>query len=162
MIVRRARPGDGDALARLHGELGADYAALAPAEFRAPQLEGLAGELDGELGDHAVLQLVAEVDGEVASALVAHIVAPDAGAEHQIQPDAGRTRLRVDYLVTGEAHRGHGLAARLVEEAEAWGRDHGATVAETWTYHRSPLSVPFWKGRMNYAERSVQLRKPLD
>jgi GNAT superfamily N-acetyltransferase len=160
MSVRPARPGDGAALARLLGDMGADYAALAPAEFRLPELDGLAAALDD--GDDASIRLVAEVDGEIASALVAHLVPPDAGAEPQIQPDAAHTRLRVDYLVTGEAHRGRGLAAQLVEAAEAWGRERGATVAETWTYHRSPLSVPFWKGRMNYAERSVNLRKPLD
>lgn len=164
MTVRRAQPGDGAALARLHGELGAYYAALAPAEFRLPQLNGLAATLDAELdeGDDGSIHLVAEADGEIASALVAHLVPPDEGAEHQIQPDAARTRLRVDYLVTREAHRGRGLGAQLVEAAEAWGRERGATVSETWTYHRSLLSVPFWKGRMNYAERSVNLRKPLD
>jgi GNAT superfamily N-acetyltransferase len=163
MSIRPARPGDGAALARLHGELGAYYAALAPAEFRLPELNGLAAALDAELDgrDAAAIRLVAEVEGEIASALVAHLVPPDEGAEHQIQPDAACTRLRVDYLVTAEAHRGRGLAAQLVEAAEAWGRERGATVAETWTYHRSPLSVPFWKGRMNYAERSVNLRKPL-
>jgi GNAT superfamily N-acetyltransferase len=163
MTVRRARAGDGAALARLHRELGAYYAALAPAEFRLPELDGLATALDADFTENGrVLHLVAEYDGEVVSALTAHLVPPDEGAEHQIQPDAACTRLRVDYLVTAEAHRGRGMAARLVEAAEAWGREHGATVAETWTYHRSPLSVPFWKGRMHYAERSVNLRKPLD
>jgi GNAT superfamily N-acetyltransferase len=144
MSVRPARPGDGAALTRLHGELDAYYAALAPAELRLPELDGLDAELD--LDDRAV-QLVAEVDGEIACALVAHLV----------QPDAGGTRLRVDYLVTAAAHRGRGLAARLVEAAEAWGRERGATVAEAWTDDH----IPFWKGRMNYAERSVNLCKPL-
>ena len=64
----------------------------------------------------------------------------------------------MDYLVTAAGHRGRGYAARLAEAAEAWGREHGATVAEIWT-ERS--AVPFWKGRMVYAERSVNLRKPL-
>jgi GNAT superfamily N-acetyltransferase len=62
-------------------------------------------------------------------------------------------------VVTAEAHRGRGHAARLVEAAEAWGREHGATVAETWTHDRD--RVPFWKGRLAYAEESVNLRKPL-
>ena len=51
--------------------------------------------------------------------------------------------------------------ARLVEAAEAWGRERGATVAETWTYRASPLSWPFWDSGMGYEERSVSLRKPL-
>jgi hypothetical protein len=44
-----------------------------------------------------------------------------------------------------------------VETAEAWGRERGATVAETWTDDHTQ----FWKGRMNYTERSVNLRKTL-
>jgi GNAT superfamily N-acetyltransferase len=132
MQVRAARPGD---LARLRGEAGAAWAALSPPELRVA---------DGD----AVLELVAEVDGEVAAAVVAHV----AGSGHE-------TRLRIDCLVTGAAHRGRGYAARLAEAAEAWGREQGATVAETWADDRT--SVPFWKGRMAYAERSVNLRKPL-
>ncbi len=126
MRVRRATPAD---LARLRGETGAEYAALSP-----PELRGTDGP--------DTLQLVAEVDGEVASAVVAHMA---------------DTRLRIDCLVTAPAHRGRGYAARLAEAAEAWGREHGATVAEIWTDD----AVPFWKGRMAYAERSVNLRKPL-
>jgi GNAT superfamily N-acetyltransferase len=127
--VRPAQPGDDDALARLHADARADYAALSPAELRHD---------DGA----EVLRLVAEVDGELAGALVAHMVA---------------TLLRIDSLVTAEAHRGRGYAAQLVEAAEAWGRERGATLAETWTRDR----VPFWKGRLAYAEESVNLRKPL-
>ena len=133
MKVRPAQPGDDAALARLHADAGADFAALSPAELRH--------------GDGAeVLRLVADVDGELAGALVAHVVA---------QSDV--TLLRIDSLVTADAHRGRGYAAQLVEAAEAWGRERGATLAETWTQDR----VPFWKGRLAYSERSVNLRKPL-
>jgi GNAT superfamily N-acetyltransferase len=132
--VRPAQPGDDAALARLHGDARADYAALSPAELR---------HRDGA----DVLRLVADVDGELAGALVAHMV-----ADHEPE-----TLLRIDSLVTADAHRGRGYAAQLVEAAEAWGRERGATLAETWTYDR----VPFWKGRLAYAERSVNLRKPL-
>jgi GNAT superfamily N-acetyltransferase len=135
--VRRAQPGDDAALERLHGDAGADFAALSPAELR--HREGTA----------EVLRLVADVDGELAGALVAHVVAPG--------HDSAPTLLRIDSLVTAEAHRGRGYAAQLVEAAEAWGRERGATVAETWTRDR----VPFWKGRLAYAEQSVSLRKPL-
>ena len=133
MNVRPAQPGDDAALERLHGDAGADIAAFSPAELR---------HQDGA----DVLRLVADVDGELAGALVAHVVA---------QGDV--TLLRIDSLVTAAAHRGRGYAAELVEAAEAWGRERGATLAETWTQDR----VPFWKGRLAYAERSVNLRKPL-
>jgi GNAT superfamily N-acetyltransferase len=135
--VRLAQPGDDAALERLHGHAGSDYAALSPPELR---------HRDGA----DVMRLVADVDGELAGALVAHLVAPDHGPG---------MLLRIDSLVTAETHRGRGYAARLVEAAEAWGRERGATVAETWTHDRD--RVPFWKGRLAYAEEAVALRKPL-
>lgn len=134
MKVRPVQPGDDAALARLHADARTDYAALSPAELR---------HRDGA----EVLRLVADVDGELAGALVAHMV-----ADRELE-----TLLRIDSLVTADAHRGRGYAAQLVEAAEAWGRERGATLAEAWTHDR----VPFWKGRLAYAERSVNLRKPL-
>jgi GNAT superfamily N-acetyltransferase len=143
--------------------MAAYYAALAPEHFHEPALDGFAEELDAELGaaDAGVLRLVAEVGGEVAGALAARVLAPADGAEREISPDLTHTRVRIDYVAVDEAHRRHGVGARLVEAAEAWGRDAGATVAETWTYHRSPLSLPFWERGMGYEERSVNLRKVL-
>jgi hypothetical protein len=49
----------------------------------------------------------------------------------------------------------------LVKAAEAWGREHGATVAEASTFHRSSLSVPFWTLGAGYAPRSIVFRKEL-
>ena len=123
MKVRVAAPGELAALQAADPE----YAALAPPELRAS-------------GDR--LELVADVDGALAGAIVAHV--------------AG-SRLRVDYLVTAAGHGGRGYAARLAEAAEAWGRERGATVAEIWT----DRAVPFWKGRMAYADGAVHLRKAL-
>ena len=60
-----------------------------------------------------------------------------------------------------ERHRRSGVGTRLAEAAEAWGRERGAGIAETWTYGASPLSLPFWSQRMGYEPRSVQLRKSL-
>jgi GNAT superfamily N-acetyltransferase len=163
IAVRDARPGDGVALARIHGQMAAYYAALAPEHFHVPDLDGFAEEIDTALAapGNEVRHLVAEVDGDVAGALIASVLAPEEGAEREISPDLSSMRLRIDYLAVDEAHRRAGVGARLVEHAEEWGREHGATVAETWTYRRSPLSLPFWEDGMGYEERSVNLRKPL-
>ena len=163
VAVRRARPGDGRALARIHAEVAAYYVDLAPQHFRSPLLGGFEQELDAELGvpRDAALHLVAECEGEVVGALAARLLPPEDGAERQIAPDLGETRVRIDYVATAGAHRRHGVGTRLVQAAEAWGREHGAAVAETWTYPPSPLSVPFWEQRMAYEKRSVNLRKRL-
>jgi GNAT superfamily N-acetyltransferase len=163
IIVRDARPGDGEALVRLHEDMAAYYADLAPQHFHAPDLDGLAQDLDDALGspqEHE-LHLVAEDDGQVIGALTATLLAPADGAERQITPDLGVTRLRIDYLATAANHRRGGVGTRLAEAAEAWGRRHGATLAETSTYQASPLSMPFWTERMSFEIRSVNLRKAL-
>jgi GNAT superfamily N-acetyltransferase len=163
IAVRPARPGDGAALAQIHADMGAYYVTLAPGHFQQPQTEGLAEALDAEARtlaeDH--VHLVAEVAGEVVGALFARLLAGDPDAEHQITPDSGEVRLRIEYVATAESHRRSGVGTRLVQEAETWGRARGATVAETWTYRDSPLSAPFWTERMAYEERSVNLRKSL-
>jgi GNAT superfamily N-acetyltransferase len=161
--IRAARPGDGPALERIHAEMGAYYAALAPHHFQVPAIEGLAAQLDAELADvpETELVLVAEDDGEVVGTLAARLLAAQDGADREITPDLGTARVRIDYLATAEAARRRGVATRLVEAAEAWAKARGATVAETWTYHDSPLSMPFWTDGASYEVRSVNLRKVL-
>jgi GNAT superfamily N-acetyltransferase len=163
ITVRDARPGDGAALARIHGQMATYYAALAPGHFRLPDLAGFAEEIDAAVAspDPDARHLVAEADGEVAGALVARVLAREPGAAREIASDLACTRLRIDYLAVDERHRRAGVGARLVEDAEEWGRDRGATVAETWTYRASPLALPFWQAGMGYEERSVNLHKPL-
>lgn len=159
--IRAARPGDGPALARLHLELAEYYVALAPEAFRLPDRDGLAEFLEPGADAEDRLLLVAEIDGDVAGSLAAHLVPPLPSARWQIQPGLDRVRLSIDYLAVAERHRRRGIATRLVEAAEAWGRDRSAAVAITDTFLGSPLSIPFWTERARYQQRSVNLHKPL-
>jgi GNAT superfamily N-acetyltransferase len=161
--VRAGRPGDGAALVALHEEMGAYYAELAPEHFRRPATDGLAAELDRALGNLSdeELALVAEADAEIVGVLWAALLPPAADAERQIDADLAQPRVRIEYVVTSAAWRQRGIAARLVQAAEAWGRENGAVAAEASTYPTSPLSFPFWTRRMGYGERSVTLRKRL-
>lgn len=163
ITVREVRPGDGEALTRIHRDTAVYYAELAPEYFQVPMLEGFAEELDAEAESvaDAALQLVAEADGKVVGALAARLLSPEAGAQRQITRDVGEKRLRIDYLAIDQARRRQGVGTRLVEAAEEWGRRAGARIAETSTYYRSPLSLPFWERRMGYEEQSVNLRKLL-
>jgi hypothetical protein len=60
-LIRRGRPGDGEAIARIHRESPAYYADQAPGLFNRPDEAGLAEFLEPVTS----LLLVAEVDGEV-------------------------------------------------------------------------------------------------
>jgi GNAT superfamily N-acetyltransferase len=162
VIIRRTTRDDADALVRIHADMGEHYAALAPALFHAPELDGYAPVVAAEITDDPdVLQLVAEVDGEVVGSLDARLHAPHEGARFAFSRDLFATRLNIDYLAVAAAHRRSGAGTALVEAAEAWGRERGAVVAELTTYQDSPLAYPFWTGRAGYAPRSVNLRKPL-
>lgn len=163
IVVRQMRAGDGPALAQIHAQMAQYYVDLAPAYFDMPVLDGLAEELDAELGGAPTpdVRLVAEVDGEIAGLLFARVLTPEAGSERDISRELRERRLRIEYVATAETHRRRGVATALVEAAEAHARGRGATIVETWTYHGSPLSLPFWTERMGYAERSVNLRKQL-
>jgi GNAT superfamily N-acetyltransferase len=163
IVIRKACPGDGKVLARIHADMAAYYVERFPEHFRMPRLDGLQQELDAELGARgdSTLVLVAEVGGEVVGALVARVLAAEDGAEREIVPELGETRLRIDYLATDRRYQRRGVGSRLVDEAEAWARERGATVSETWTYARSHLSMPFWTERMGYEARSVNLQKRL-
>jgi GNAT superfamily N-acetyltransferase len=160
--IRRTTREDVPALVRIHADMGEHYAALDPHLFRRPRVDGYAPVLEDEITDDPrVLQLVAQLDGEVVGALDARLEAPHEEAEFGLTRDLFVTRLKIEYLATAAAHRGSGIGTALVEAAEAWGREHGARVAELTTYQDSPLAYPFWTGRAGYAPRSVNLRKAL-
>ena len=123
-------------------------------------VEFIADDADWRRDPHN-LALVAEIDGEVAGYLESSIQAPVDSARWQSQSDVGERRLHINYLGTGEGYKRRGVATALVEAAESWGRDRGATVAVCDTWIDSPMSVPFWEERMGYRRRAIIFRKSL-
>jgi GNAT superfamily N-acetyltransferase len=163
IVVRQARAGDGPGLARLHRENAEYYVRLAPHHFRVPDEAGFEEFCDPgpEENTETALALVAEVGGELAGYLEAQLLPPLESARYQILPDLGVTRLYVNSVGTSPRFWRRGVASRLVEAAEEWGRARGAAVAVCDTYHGSPVSLPFWEERMGYERRSIAFRKPL-
>lgn len=161
--VRTARPGDGAAIARLHLENAAYYHELAPTAFRLPDRAGLAEfvQLRDDSDLETALELVAEIDEEIAGHIAAHVVAPDDTARFQMVPYLALPRLWIDSLGTFRRFWRRGVGGVLVEAAEAWGRERGAVVVLCDTWLGSPVSLPFWEGRMGYSRRAVILEKPL-
>ena len=163
ITVRAAQPGDGEAIARQSRDSAEYYRELAPDDFRLPDEEGRAAWLDSFLpadGEREVA-LVSELDGDVVGYLEARVEEPLDSARYQAHPDLGERRLIVNALLTARAHWRKGVGSALVQAAEAWGRERGATVAVMDTYAYSPVSVPFWEGR-GYRTHAVIMRKRLD
>jgi len=164
LVVRDATSADAEGIAALSRENGAYYARLAPDRFRVPDEAGFIEFMrdDDEWRSRPdSLSLVAEVDGEVAGYLEATLQPPLESARWQSQRDLGETRLFIGVVGTADRHKRRGVATRLVEAAEEWGRASGASVAVCDTFIESPLSVPFWEVRMRYRRQAIVFRKPL-
>jgi ribosomal protein S18 acetylase RimI-like enzyme len=164
IVVREFRSGDGEGIARISRENTGYYSRLAPEYFKEPDEEGFVDFVESD-GDWRAspdnLSLVAEVEGQVAGYLEASVQPPHETARWQGQRDLAVSRLFINYVGTADEFKRQGVATRLVEEAEAWGRAKGAVVALCDTYIDSALSVPFWEQRMGYTRRSIRLRKRL-
>jgi GNAT superfamily N-acetyltransferase len=164
VVVRDADERDAAGIASLSRENGAYYAAIAPERFRIPDEEGFAEFIrdDREWRERTdTIGLVAEVDGEVAGYLEASMQRPLESARWQSQRDLGESRLHINFVGTADAFKRQGVATRLVEAAEAWGRSQGASVSICDTFIDSDLSVPFWERRMGYERQSIIFRKRL-
>jgi ribosomal protein S18 acetylase RimI-like enzyme len=164
VTIREPRPGDGPTLARMHRENAAYYVSRAPDLFRVPDEEGQDEFCDPKPEDNdgeTTFAAVAEMAGEVAGYLEARIEPPLESARWQSNPDLGRPRLFINFVGTGDAFRRQGVATRLVEAAEEWGRARGAAVAVCDTWLGSALSMPFWEHGMGYTPKSMIFRKPL-
>jgi len=145
-------------------ENGAYYADLAPDYFKEPVEDGFADLFENDSRwreGTGNLALVADVEGEVAGYLEATLQQPMGTAQWQSQRDLGAIRLFIGVVTTADRFKRRGVATRLVEFAEDWGRSNGAVVAVCDTYIDSPLSVPFWEKRMGYERRAIVFRKRL-
>jgi GNAT superfamily N-acetyltransferase len=165
VIVRSARPGDGADLARGWLDGCRYYAALDPGRFQVPEDAGLAEwfeELLARPASEDQIWLVAEVDGVVVGNVAAELHRPVDTAARQLLRFLGETRLFVSALGVEAAYQRHGVATRLMEAAEQWGRDRGAVFVSLDTWIHSELSVPFYERRMGYQRASIVFEKRLD
>jgi ribosomal protein S18 acetylase RimI-like enzyme len=145
--VREARPGDGEGLAALHADTGRGYVAMDPVRFRLPDTDGLATWFDEDLatvGD-GWISYVAVADGDIVGQVEARLVPPIETARFQVVTALGETRGYVNSLAVRSSHRRQGIARSLMEAAERWLAEHGATVVELDTLASSPESVPFYR-----------------
>jgi GNAT superfamily N-acetyltransferase len=160
--IRPPRPGDGEGMARVWLSAGAYYAGLDPAHFQVPSADGLAESFEADPGPRGqdALQLVAELDGEVAGWVTAHIEHPAASMAYRFVRESGWTRLFIDALVVDQVLWRHGIGTALLKAAESWGGDRDADVVRLNTYAEGPGAVPFDE-RHGYRRRSILFQKPL-
>jgi GNAT superfamily N-acetyltransferase len=165
VTIRPARPGDGADLARGWLEGCRWYAAQDPERFQVPDDEGLVEWLEELLARPASedrVWLVAEVDGVVVGNVAAELHGPLDTAARQLLRYLGEPRLFVSALGVEQAYQRHGVATRLMEAVEQWGRDRGAVFVSLDTWIHSRQSVPFYERRMGYRRASIVFEKRLN
>jgi GNAT superfamily N-acetyltransferase len=163
--IREARDRDAAGIVRLGRQNSAYYVRLAPQHFRFPDEEGLVQFIENDRDWREgpdTLALVAEEEGAIAGYLEASLQRPDETARWQAQRDLSAIRLLINYVGTADEYKRRGVATKLVQAAEEWGRERGAVVALCDTFVDSPMSVPFWEQRMGYERRAIVFRKRLD
>lgn len=164
IVVRASTAMDAHGCAGLWQEAGAYFQALNPDMFHTPSGAGLArwfSRVHDAVTEQPDRQfLVAHRDGRVSGLLLAGVQRPDEAASWQFQSDLGRRRLHIDALVVTARDRRNGIGARLLEEAERWGKVRGAEVVTLETECDNPASVPFYR-KQDYVSRSLTFRKPL-
>lgn len=138
-MIRRARPGDATALARLIGQLG--YAVSA---------DEVAARL-ATMADEAELVLVAELDGGV----VACLTTSSLRVLHRPAPVG-----RISMMVVDEGLRGQGIGAALVREAEGMLAADGCYMVEVTSNLRRVDAHRFYE-KLGYERTSVRLAKTL-
>ena len=138
-MIRPAEPRDGDALARLIGQLGYDASAGEVAERLA------AMEAEGRV------VLVAEIAGAVVGCLSTSVMR----VLHRPAPVG-----RISMMVVDDALRSRGIGAALVLAAEAALAAQGCYMIEVTSNLRRTEAHRFYE-RLGYARTSVRLAKEL-
>ena len=164
LLIRQAHIDDASGLAGAYAEWGREYQAMNPAEFRVPKEDGLVdyfSTLLAEELDEDSLWLVAEHDQRLVGYIQAQVSQPWDDADRHIMRDASETLVKIDALMVNEAARRRGIGAALVDAAESWGRERGATQAVVISYAHSPTAVPFYEDQMRYSRKTIGFSKPL-
>ncbi|OZC02526.1 GNAT family N-acetyltransferase [Rubricoccus marinus] len=95
-----------------------------------------------------------EASGELVGLLTAHLADP-------APMYRGVPFVFVGDLVTARGWRGHGIGARLVETARAWGRELGAGELRAGVLATNPSGRRFWE-REGASDFSITVVMPLD
>ena len=157
--IRVASPGDVEALADVYLSSARHHAGLDPGYYRVPDREAvlrhLREPLPAEGTEQRAVRLVAEVDGVVLGSADVTLQSPNAGS--MLRP-ALAASVGVAVL---EEHRGGGIGSRLMEAAEDWARERGASLIVLDASAVNVEARRFYE-RHGYRLRGVLMTKPLE
>jgi ribosomal protein S18 acetylase RimI-like enzyme len=158
LLIRSAVAEDADGIDRTFLESAQHHASLDPARYVVPSTtEIVARYRDGQQHppEAAAITLVAEIGG----AIVGFV---DARLDRSTDP----MHRELVYCVIAEIAvsqqcQGQGVGRRLLEETEAWGREHGADFASLEYLAVNTRANNFYQRRMGYQTAHVTAIKRL-
>lgn len=157
--IRAATIEDADAMADVYISSARHHAALDPEFYTVPDREAVVRHLREALGlgDSAkVVRLVAEVDGMVVGSAEVELRSPSTAS--MLRP----ARAASVGMAVLEDRRGAGIGSRLMEAAEAWARERGATLMMLDASATNVDALRFYQQRHGYQLRGVLLTKQLE
>ncbi len=159
VVIRVASVDDVDVLGDVYVSSARHHTALDPEFYTVPDLHAVVRHLRDRLEhepDADVVRLVAEVDGLVVGSADVELRSPDPAS--MLRPG----RAASVGLAVLEDHRGTGIGSRLMEAAEVWARERGATLMMLDASATNVDALRFYEQRHGYRLRGVLLTKPLE
>ena len=156
VVLRPGTAGDVDALAEISVSSARHHAALDPEFYAVPVREAVATSLREALereNDADAVRLVAEVDGVVVGSATVELRSPSPGS--MLRPQLGAS---VGLAVLDD-RRGAGIGSRLMEAAEAWASERGASLMMLDASAANADALRFYEQRHGYRLSGVLLRK---
>jgi GNAT superfamily N-acetyltransferase len=158
VVIRPASVDDVDALADVYVSSAGHHAALDPDFYAVPDRDAVVGHLRDRLkqeDDADVVRLVAELDGTVVGSADVELRSPSPAS--MLRPE----RAASIGMAVLEDRRGVGIGSRLVEAAEAWARERGATLMMLDASAANVDALRFYEHRHGYRLRGVLLTKQI-
>jgi predicted GNAT superfamily acetyltransferase len=101
------------------------------------------------------VRIVAEDEGLIVGFVSARIYGPSDDARYLIMREASERVLHVDSLMVTARARRSGIARRLMDEVERWGRTHGAERLVVISSTAGEASMRFYGEALGLPRRSV-------
>ncbi|MCP2244880.1 Ribosomal protein S18 acetylase RimI [Lentzea aerocolonigenes] len=152
-LIRPAERGDVAALVRLRLANAERHVQLAPDLFRIPDEVAVRRHFEDAVG-HALIS-VAEVDGEVVGMVEVVLLLADP-PDHQILVPR---RAADVHTVVLDGHRGRGIGAALVAEAERVAAAHDVSIVYANIFATNDDAVRFYSSA-GFGPRGILLSKP--
>ena len=157
--IRPATIGDSEALAAVYVSSARHHASLDSEYYRVPDQKAVIRYLREALSTDSperTVRLVAEVEGVVLGSAEVTLQSPNAGSMIR---SALAASVGVAVL---EDQRGGGIGSRLMEAAEDWARERGATLMLLDASAANVDALRFYEERHGYRLRGVLMTRELE